>query len=163
MSPPRTVRQVAVPPDARALSTLARVDYEDAFESGCRPDQTPEQVAKAVLTAAPEVLRTGLLTLLRTFGIAGGGQGGSDGRSDNRSIVGWEVRRSTPEFALLATGSRIGLSAELLFKPEEESLLWATFVQLDNHLSRAVWTGLAPVHRQVVPYLLRRNASRAQS
>jgi hypothetical protein len=40
---PGTVRQVALPPAARALSTLSHIDYEDAFlvEIGPAQDRTP--------------------------------------------------------------------------------------------------------------------------
>jgi len=33
-------------------------------------------------------------------------------------------------------------------------LLWVTFVQLDTPAARALWAGLAPVHRRVVSHLL---------
>ena len=47
---PETVRQIAVPPDARALSTLARVDYADAFMLECHPPhrRSPEQWARGI-------------------------------------------------------------------------------------------------------------------
>ncbi len=45
---PFTVRQVTLPPAARALSTLSHVDYEDAFlvETGPAQDRTGEQWAR---------------------------------------------------------------------------------------------------------------------
>jgi hypothetical protein len=45
------VRQVTLPPAARALSTLSRVDYEDAFlvETGPAQDRTGEQWAERSL------------------------------------------------------------------------------------------------------------------
>jgi hypothetical protein len=69
-------------------------------------------------------------------------------------VLGWEVGRSSPDFALLAARSRLGLPAELLFKRQEHTLLFATFVQQENHIARAVWAGVAPVHRQVVRCVL---------
>ncbi|MDT5233193.1 MAG: hypothetical protein QOI39_3693, partial [Mycobacterium sp.] len=48
------VRQVAVPPAARALSTLARIDYADTFVLDTGPDdRTPEEWARAILEGAP--------------------------------------------------------------------------------------------------------------
>jgi len=46
------VRQVTLPPAARALSTLSHVDYKDAFlvETGPAPDRTGEQWARVIPT-----------------------------------------------------------------------------------------------------------------
>ena len=149
-SSPGRVRQVAVPPAARALSTLSRVDYEDAciVETGPAHDRTGEQWARAFLEDAPIIVRGALLSGWSVLGLKLGSP-----RSD-RFVLGWEVRRSTPEFALLDAGSRLGLPAELLLKPQEQTLLFATFVQQDNRIARAVWAGVAPMHRPVVLYVL---------
>jgi hypothetical protein len=70
------------------------------------------------------------------------------------------VRRSTPDVALLGASSRLGLPAELLCKRQQQAPLFATFVQQENHIARAVWAGVAPVHRRVVRYLLERASRR---
>jgi hypothetical protein len=104
---PGTVRQVAVPPDARALSTLSHIDYEDAFLVDVPTREwTAEQFARAILDDAPISIRRALMT------------------------------------------------GELLFKRQQHTLLFATFVQQDNHLARATWAGVEPVHVQVVRYVL---------
>ncbi len=146
------VRQVAVPRAARALSTLSHADYEDAFlvETGPAQDRTGEQWARAMLEDAPMVIRSALRSGWFALGLELGSP-----RSD-RFVLGWEVRRSTPDFALLGVSSRLGLRAELLFKRQEHALLFATFVQQENRVGRAVWAGVAPVHRPVVRYLLER-------
>lgn len=53
------VRQVAVPPAARALSTLSHIDYDDAFlvDVGPVQDRTAERWARAVLEDAPITVR----------------------------------------------------------------------------------------------------------
>ncbi len=54
------VRQIAVPPAARTLSTLSRVDYEDGFlvETGPAKGRTGEQWARAMLESLrPETRR----------------------------------------------------------------------------------------------------------
>jgi hypothetical protein len=151
-STPRRVRQVALPPAARTLSTLSNIDDEDAFlvETGPAEGRTGEQWARAILEDAPIIvrrkLRWGWLALGLKLGRA---------RAD-RSILGWEVRRSTPDFALLGARSRLGLPAELLFERQQDTLLVATFVQQQNPIARAMWAAVAPRHRQVVPYLLAR-------
>ncbi len=146
------VRQVAVPPAARRLSTLTRVDYEDAFlvEPGPTHGRTAEEWARAILEDAPAVVRSALAWGWSALGL----QIGST-RSD-RPVLGWEVRRSTPDFALLAAGSRVGLPAELLFKRQRQTLLFATFVRQENRVARAVWAGVIPLHQQVVRYVLGR-------
>ena len=109
---PGRVREVAVPPAARRLSTLPHVDYEDAFliEIGAAQDRTPEQWARAILEDAPITIRTALRSGWLALGLQ------LDPSPSERSVLGWEVWRSTPEYVLLAGSSRIGLSAELLFK-----------------------------------------------
>jgi hypothetical protein len=97
---------------------------------------------------APRLMRSALPWAWGALGL----QHGST-RSD-RLVLGWEVRRSTPDIALLGAGSRLGLPAELLFKRQRHTLLVATFVQQENPIARAVWAGVAPVHRQVVRYAL---------
>jgi len=58
------VRQVAVAPAARTLSTLSQVDYEDAFlvETGLAQERTAEEWARVVLEGAPAGMRRGLLS-----------------------------------------------------------------------------------------------------
>jgi Protein of unknown function (DUF2867) len=147
-----TVRQVAVPEGARALCTLSRIDYEDAFlvETGAARERTAEQWARAILEEAPPPLRA---TLRRGWLALGLELGPS--RSE-RHVLGWEVRRSTRNFVLLGARSRIGMPAELLFKLEPSTLLVSTFVQQDNPLARGLWAGIEPLHQQIVPRVIRR-------
>jgi hypothetical protein len=95
------VRQVAVPVAARARSTLSRIDYEDAFlvETGPARGWTGEQWARASLEDLPLLARREL-----SWGWLALGLKHSWTRSD-RYVLGWEVRQSTPEFALLGAGA----------------------------------------------------------
>lgn len=142
--------KVAVPADARALSTLAHVDYEDAFLVEGMPvhERTAEQWARTVLEQAPIGMRSALQTGWSAIGLKLG-----VGTSD-RFVLGWEVRRSTPDFVLLAADSRIGMPGELLFKRERRALLFSTFVQHDNAAARALWAGVEPVHVPIVRRIL---------
>ena len=153
---PGRVRQVAVPPAARTLSTLAHIDYEDAFlvEIGPAQDWTGGQWARAILEDAPIIMRRALRWGWFALGLRLGST-----RSD-RFVLGWEVRAALPDFALLGASSRLGLLAELLGKRQQQALLVATFVQQENHIARAVWAGVAPVRRLVVRYLLERASRR---
>jgi len=145
-----TVRQVTPPPAARALSTLCHVDYEDAFlvETGPAQDRTGEQWARAILEDAPMSTRNALSRGWSALGLRLGST------QPDRFVLGWEVRRSTPDVALLGASGRLGLSGELLFECQQHTLLFATFVQLENRIARALWAGIAPRHRQVVRDLL---------
>jgi Protein of unknown function (DUF2867) len=143
-------RQVGLPPAARALSTLSRIDYEDAFFVRCGPglDRTGEQWARMVLEGAPRKVQARLLWGWSLLGLRLGPPW------SRHRVLGWQVRRSTPDFVLLAAGSRIGLPAELLFKRERDGLLFATFVQQRNSLARGIWGRVVPVHQQTVRSLL---------
>jgi hypothetical protein len=144
------VRQVAVPPAARALSTLSHIDYEDAFliDAGPVQDRTAEQWARAIMEDAPLSVRSRLLSGWSMIGLklVRGRSGGS--------VLGWNVRASTPEFLLLGVDSRIGMPGELLFKRAGHELLFATFVQQDNLIARGVWTAIEPMHVRVVRDIL---------
>jgi hypothetical protein len=144
------VRQVEVPPEARALSTLAHIDYADTFlvDVGATEERSGEQWARAVLEDASVTTRGQLLSGWSAIGLKL-----SPGRSDD-FVLGWELRRSTPEFALLGADSRIGMRGELLFQRRQEALLFATFVQQDNPVARMVWAGVEPVHVPVVRRVL---------
>ena len=144
------VRQVTLPPAARALSTLPRVDYEDAFlvETGQAQDRTAEQWARTILEDAPLSTQNALSRGWSKLGLR---VGSTDA---DRLMLGWELRRSTPDVALLGASGRFGLSGELLFERQRHSLLFATFVQLENAIARALWTAIASRHRQVVRDLL---------
>ena len=150
------VRQIPCPSGARNRSTLANVNYEDAFlvETGAVRGWTGEDWARAVLEGAPEVTRAGLVRGWRALGLRLGPI-----RSEE-FVLGWEVRRSTPDLVLLGSTGRFGLSGELLFESRRDSLLFATFVQLDNPATHAIWRCIAHHHRGVVRHLLGQAAAR---
>ncbi|HEY7623063.1 MAG TPA: hypothetical protein VH834_25025 [Solirubrobacteraceae bacterium] len=144
--------QIAVPADARALGTLARIDYADAFLVAVDSAQkrTGEQWARAALEAAPDEMRR---TLQRGWAALGLKLGMAP---RDRSVLGWPIRRSAPEFVLLGTDSRIGMPAQLLFQRRPDALLFATFVQQDNAIARAAWGRVERVHVPIVRRLLER-------
>jgi hypothetical protein len=147
---PGRARQVAVPPAARRLRTLPRVDYEDAFvaEVPDARERTGEQWARAFLEDAPAAMRR----LCRSGWYALGFDLGPT--ESQELILGWPIHRSAEDFVLLAARSRLGMSAEVLLKRDADTLLVADFLRLGNPGARALWAGFAPGHRQVVRYLL---------
>ena len=156
-TPDDGVRRVAVPPAVRSLSALAAIDYADAFllHTAYARERTAEQWARASLESGPaggeRVLRTLLSTIALELGPA---------RADG-FVAGWEIRSSTPtRIRLGANAGRAGISGELIFERKPRAVLWTTLVRLDGRAARAVWTVLAPVHRQVVRYLLEQERKR---
>jgi hypothetical protein len=151
------VRQIAVPQRARVLSTLARIDYQDAFLVDIDPvaGQTAEQWARAILEDAPFGVRAALLSGWSALGLK------LDTRS-GRTVLGWPVRDSASDFVLLGADSRIGMSGELLVKCEPEALLFATFVQHDNVIARGVWAAVEAIHVRTVRDVLEQASRRIQ-
>jgi hypothetical protein len=153
---PDRVRQIAVPPATRSLSTLSHVDYADTFlvEVGTPKEWSAEQWARAVLNDAPIRVRANLLLGWSAIGLKP-----AIGRS-GQSILGWKIRVSTPEFVLLGRDSLIGMPGELLFKCERHALTFATFVQHNSWIARAVWAAIEPVHIRVVSKVLEQASRR---
>lgn len=154
--PADPVRQIAVPPDARALSTLPRIDYADAFL--VRADSarrcSAEQWCRAMLSEAPAAIRMRLLLAWPAIGLMP-----AVGASQ-RSILGWQIRSITTEFVLLGRASLIGMPGELLFQRTDGAWLFCTFVQYDNIVGRTVWSSVEATHVQTVRDLLRHAAGR---
>jgi len=148
------VRRIAVPPTARALSTLADIDYADAFLVETGTASSPEQCARAVLDGAPLAVRANL-----QFGWSAIGLRPAIGRA-RKSILGWEIRASTPEFVLLGRDSLIGMPGELLFKRERDAVLFCTFVQHKTMVARPTWAAIESSHLRIVGDLLEQAAHR---
>lgn len=148
-------RQVPVTPAVRALSQLPRVDYADAFvlETPDLRARTAEEWSRAILEGASTGAGRALWRVVSEIGLLPRADTGG-GRQPVRTVQAWAVRRSTRDMVLLAASARIGIAAELLFKRQDGALLWATLVHLRNPVARVAWTGLTPVHRLVVPFLL---------
>lgn len=153
------VLEVPLQADARTLTTLSRVDYTDAFrlETDHARDRTGEEWARAILQEAPPATRR---ALRRGWFLLGVRLGPAE---DERLVLGWEVRRSSPEFAVLAASSLIGLDAEVLCQRHQRGLLVATFVHLSNPIARVVWAAISPHHRKVLRHLIGTAGSRAQN
>lgn len=151
-----TVKEVEAPADVLALSTLARVDYRDGFrlELHDGPRLSGEEWAREMLEgASPETQRS----LRRGWPLLGLKMAppGAAG-----AILGWHIRHSDADYALLGAESRIGMPAELLFRPEPDGLFFATMINQRNPFVRLLWAPIGPPHRRVVPALMRGAARR---
>jgi hypothetical protein len=152
-----TVAQISLPADARALSTLPRIDYEDAFLVSGAVDRTPQQWVRAVIDDAPARVRARLFLGWLSLGLRLGVPWSS------RRVLGWRVARNEPDWLLLAANSWLGLRGELLFRREPGGLLFATLIQQTNPAARATWARVTDTHQHVVRSLLTHAANREQS
>src|SRR6201996_1646707 len=152
----RTVSQISLPEEARALSTLSRIDYVDAFAVTADVPHTPEEWVSAVLYDAPTSVRRRLWLGWTALGLRLGPPWSS------HRVLGWKVERSDPASLLLVADSWLGLRGQLLFRSEPHGLLFATFVQQTNPAARALWAAITPRHQRVVRSLLTHAADRAE-
>lgn len=149
----QNVQQIALPADARALSTLPRIDYEDAFDVTADVVRTPRGWVGAVLQDAPARVRRRLLLGWTALGLR------LEPWSSDR-VLGWKVKREEPSFVLLAANSWLGIRGELLFRSEPDGLLFATLVQHTNPAARILWPKITNRHQDVVRSLLTHAANR---
>ena len=149
------VEEIPLPPEARSVSTLSRLDYTDSFEAKTSTAQelTAEEWARRVLEGAPPWFRIGAPGTWFALGL-------KHGLPWSRgNVLGWPVRRNEPDLILLGADSRTGAAAELFLKRGPDSLFFATLLQLDNPVMARVWSAMEAYHRGVVAKLLRRGVS----
>jgi hypothetical protein len=151
---PGQVSQISLPADARALSTLSRVDYEDAFIVDAGVERTAEQWAHAVFNDAPLAVRARLVSGWVGLGLKLGGPWST------RHLLGWKVQQVSPSVMLLGAVSSLGLEAELLFRTRPGGLLFATLIRQNNPAARAVWVRMTSTHQGIVRSLLEHAARR---
>jgi hypothetical protein len=134
-------------------------DYVDAFRASVdQPDtRSAEEVFRAGLEDAPRWLRVIVLIAHRhvlRFELAP--------PDAAKHVMGWEVLAAEyDEIRLRAAGPLIrGLLVARRTGPQAAVL--ETYVKYQAPvLGRVVWTAVAPIHRAVAPYLLRRAAMSA--
>lgn len=158
---PNRAREIQVPPETRALSTLSGIDYEnailadiDAVDDSVQ-GRTGEQWARAVLEDAPAGTRRAL-----TLGWTGFGLRLRPARSD-RHVLGWPVRHSAPDHILLGTTSANGLQAELLIQRRPHALLFASFIRHDTDDARTLWAEAEHLHAPMMCQLIDQAVARA--
>jgi alpha-N-arabinofuranosidase len=153
---PAAVRQISLPAEARAISTLSRIDYSDAFVVDAGVELGPERWARAMVADAPLAMRVRLLSGWTALGLRLGLPWAAD------RVLGWRVRESKPGFVLLRANSWLGMKAELLFCVQPRGVLFATLIQQKHALARGLWRKVAPTHQAVVRSLLL-NAARREA
>lgn len=147
---PVTARPVPVPPEARALSTLPRIDYENALIVDTDPTsaRTSEQWVREVLEGAPADMRKALRQGWSALGLR------LDSAPPDQLILGWTIRHNTPDSILLGAESPRGLHGELLIHRQTHTVLFASFIHLSTDQARALWAGVEHQHPVVMRELL---------
>ncbi|MGE2692996.1 hypothetical protein [Mycolicibacterium pulveris] len=132
------------------MSTLPRIDYEDAFlvDVASPEARSAEQWLRVILEEAPQPVRLRLLSGWRSIGLK------SASTSSDESVLGWQIRAGTADFVLVGRNSWIGMPGELLLRRTEHGLLFATFVRFAHPIARMLWAAVQPTHVRTVASLL---------
>ena len=155
MSP--TVRQIPTPPEARALSSLASVDYSDAFiaMTDRAPELTAEEWMRRMLERAPNRFRLFAPAAWFSLGLKHGLPWSDE------TLLGWRVRRKEDDLILVGAESRVGSPAELLLRREADSIHFSTLAQIGNPVMKGVWAAIEKPHQRIVAQLLGRSVREA--
>ena len=149
------VQRIAVEP-TNAVGTLPLSGYASAFELS-RPatdTRSPEQWARAVWEQAPPPVRWLLLVGWRI------GLGLRLGPRDTPAqVLGWVLTSTTGRAVALDARSRL-MTARNVVELRGTRVRWTTFVRFDRRPAGTLWFLAAPVHHVMIPYLLRRAATR---
>lgn len=148
---PYTVSRVPVAPEPWVQPDY---DYADSFELRlAHPDRhsAQEWVRAAREHAAPAVRAL--------VGFVHGRLANSSRSTDPHSVLGWETVSSTHDaFHMQMRGP--ALRAEIVARRTcDTTATLTTFLFYTRSRTRLLWLLIGPLHRRVVPYLLRRAAS----
>jgi len=131
-------------------------DYTDFFEAEPLPTQnrSPEQWARAVFEGAPWPARWFLVVGWR-YGL--GLRFGP--RSSPKHILGWAIVDRSADTITVQARSWL-LTSQLVFYATDTHVSQSTFVRYDRRIAAAIWPPVSLLHRQIVPRLVRRAATR---
>ncbi|WP_263253950.1 hypothetical protein [Saccharopolyspora rosea] len=128
-------RQIAIPDDVGQHTTLQRPDYHDAFS--VPPGALAGLPAEAVLRRVLEQSRPALRRFVRTGWRFGLGFPLAPFPAPGH-VLGWPISASTPQ---AVTG--------------DHAVVFATFVRYEHPAASVLWAAAGPLHRRIVPALLR--------
>jgi hypothetical protein len=140
----------------RSVVATQRCDYADAFEVALAASdgRSAEELVRAGLENVPRWLGAAVLVVHRhvlRLDLAP--------LSAPNHLLGWEIADRGPNsIRLHATGPLVeGVLVAKRIPPSTAAL--ETFVSFRRPVARVVWAAVAPIHRAVVPVLLRRAAT----
>ena len=140
-------------------SSIAALDYADAFEVARRPRdrRSAERWARDGFEGLPVATRRSLLAVHRWILGFRLGPWTSPGH-----VFGWRIVTSEPELLHLEARSTL-LSGHMVWRLHHEQLVMSTLLQYEmRRTASAVWAVLGNVHRGGAPYLLGLAAAPAQ-
>ena len=142
------------------MTELTRIDYEDTFVVDCPPGVSSTEVLLAFFSSTPKVVRWLLAlrnALVSAFALKSTARPGRLDRSTLRSgsrIGLFEVGPILPHSAVIGADDA-HLDFRLLLSNEDASLRCQTQVEFHNTLGRVYFFFVKPVHRWIVPLVLR--------
>ncbi|MET9315340.1 hypothetical protein ABZX12_26285 [Kribbella sp. NPDC003505] len=147
-----TVGVECLPASVGTLSSLSRIDYADHFVLPIDVAASPvERWARVMFGDTPDAVELfvwrGLLGLRL------------DRTVSSDIVAGWQIRERDDEWIRLEATSWF-LAANLVVQVTGDSVALATFLRYDRWLAHLIWPPLSAVHRQLVPGVLRKAASR---
>ena len=158
------VTSVPPPPTAFASGGLARVDYQDAFRLAL-PEGAPEtidEIARRTILATPSWVRELMAArdgIVRHLGLKTGGRMRA---LPERFVVGDRVgifrvvARSEREIVVGEDDAHLDFRVSFLLDGAvDRALVLSTIVCFHRALGRAYFLPVAPVHRRIVPAMLR--------
>lgn len=140
------VISMPVPPRARELAGLDRVDYADAFAVDVPVRRTPRAWIHLSATAMP-TLFSAVRQVHRALGLRLAPTDSAD------HPIGWDILRDDPEEAVLGNHGFLGTARIVGLTPPGQIAI-VTLIQLNGIRGRALWTAVAPGHRAVARYVL---------
>ncbi|MGH3517461.1 MAG: DUF2867 domain-containing protein [Haloechinothrix sp.] len=145
------VTQVPIPPRARELAGLRRVDYADAFAIDVEAQHSPAEWIRVAAAASPAVF-----TAVRLAHQALGLHLEPTGAPDHP--IGWDVLHDEAEEAVLGNHGVLGVPRIVGLTPPGQIVV-ATLIQFNGLAGRALWLAFAPGHRAVARHALGRMAT----
>jgi hypothetical protein len=143
-------RRVDVPEEVKAVDTLPDPSYTCAFEIDVPPAGTrsAEEWVRAIMEDGPAPVRwfvlAGWIAALRLR---------LGPRPSLDHVLGWKILSATPtEIVIGVEGAT--LSAHQVVLVQDTKAVHATIVHFDRPAARVLWAVAAPIHVQVIPYLM---------
>jgi deazaflavin-dependent oxidoreductase (nitroreductase family) len=131
-------------------------DYTDAFEVTRRAsdNRSPEQWARAMFEGAPMLVRWFLIFGWRVvLGLRLGP------RPSAGHVLGWRIAAVDSGAIHLDAVSPLA-NAELVVRVTNSTVGFATNISYARRATRLLWAVVRPIHQWIVPYLLKRAATR---
>jgi hypothetical protein len=139
-----------VPEEVKAVDTLPDPSYTCAFEIDVPPAGTrsAEEWVRAIMEDGPAPVRwfvlAGWIAALRLR---------LGPRPSLDHVLGWKILSATPtEIVIGVEGAT--LSAHQVVLVQDTKAVHATIVHFDRPAARVLWAVAAPIHVQVIPYLM---------